>query len=104
MFSFYSLPSSILKHEKYTKLHAAYAYYYFSTKTPVRQLLTDALVLAKQCAAYHLPHPSFNCTVIVTRQCAGHSPPLSYTLPLYRHPRRTVRGSPPPYPQCSLTD
>merc|ERR1711924_557712 len=30
MFSFYSLPSSVLKHEKHTKLHAAYCYYYFA--------------------------------------------------------------------------
>lgn len=48
MFSFYSLPSSILKHEKHTRLHAAYCYYYFSTRTPLRQLLTDALILAKK--------------------------------------------------------
>ncbi|EOD22335.1 hypothetical protein EMIHUDRAFT_450767 [Emiliania huxleyi CCMP1516] len=41
MFSFYSLPSSVLKHEKHTKLHAAYCYYYFANKTP-------ALVLAKR--------------------------------------------------------
>lgn len=48
MFSFYSLPSSVLKHEKHTKLHAAYCYYYFANKTPVQQLINDALVLAKR--------------------------------------------------------
>jgi len=48
MFSFYSLPSSVLKHEKHTKLHAAYCYYYFANKTPVQQLISDALVLAKR--------------------------------------------------------
>jgi len=48
MFSFYSLPSSILKHDKHSKLHAAYCYYYYATKTPLVQLLNDALVLAKR--------------------------------------------------------
>ena len=52
MFSFYSLPSSVLKHEKHTKLHAAYCYYYFTNKTPVQQLLNDALA-PRQAAAGH---------------------------------------------------
>ena len=56
MFSFYSLPSSVLKHEKHTKLHAAYCYYYFANKTPVQQLISDALA-PRQAAAGHGGRP-----------------------------------------------
>ena len=48
MVSFYALPSSILGNDKHKTLRAAYCYYYFTTKTPLMQLLTDALVLAKR--------------------------------------------------------
>jgi len=47
MVSFYALPSSILGNEKYRTLCAAYAYYYFYTKTPLNQLMNDALIKAK---------------------------------------------------------
>eukprot|EP00954_Amorphochlora_amoebiformis_P027246 1384322-Amorphochlora_amoeboformis.AAC.1 len=46
--SFYSLPSSILNHEKYKKLNAAYSFYNVSTKTPWKQLMSDALILANK--------------------------------------------------------
>lgn len=48
MVSFYALPSSILGNDKHRTLHAAYAYYYFHTKTPLLQLMNDALILAKR--------------------------------------------------------
>lgn len=48
MCSFYTLPSSIIGHEKYSTLKAAYSFYNFQTKTPWQQLMTDALILAKQ--------------------------------------------------------
>jgi glycylpeptide N-tetradecanoyltransferase len=48
MVSFYALPSSILGNDKHTTLSAAYSYYYFHTKTPLLQLMNDALVLAKR--------------------------------------------------------
>jgi len=48
MISFYCLPSSIIGHEKYNTLKAAYSYYNVSTKTPWEQLMTDALIYAKQ--------------------------------------------------------
>ena len=48
MVSFYSLPSSILGHDKHRTLCAAYSYYYFRTKTPLVQLMNDALILAKR--------------------------------------------------------
>lgn len=48
LISFYSLPSSILKHPKYKKLNAAYSFYNVSTKTEWKALMTDALVLANK--------------------------------------------------------
>ncbi|KZV58463.1 glycylpeptide N-tetradecanoyltransferase 1-like [Dorcoceras hygrometricum] len=46
--SFYTLPSSILGSQNYTTLKAAYSYYSVSTKTPLLQLMNDALVVAKK--------------------------------------------------------
>ncbi|KAJ3691563.1 hypothetical protein LUZ61_020727 [Rhynchospora tenuis] len=46
--SFYSLPSSILNNANYSVLKAAYSYYNVSTKTPLLQLMNDALIVAKQ--------------------------------------------------------
>ena len=46
MISFYSIPSSVIRHPKHKELHTAYLFYYFSTKTPVSNLLYDALILA----------------------------------------------------------
>mmetsp|Transcript_52537 Transcript_52537/g.87148 ORF Transcript_52537/g.87148 Transcript_52537/m.87148 type:complete len:481 (-) Transcript_52537:742-2184(-) len=48
MLSFYSLPSTILGNDKHRTLRAAYCYYYFTTKTTLLHLLTDALILAKR--------------------------------------------------------
>lgn len=46
--SFYTLPSSILGNRNYSTLKAAYSYYNVSTKTPLLQLMNDALIVAKQ--------------------------------------------------------
>ncbi|KAJ0981082.1 hypothetical protein J5N97_009337 [Dioscorea zingiberensis] len=46
--SFYTLPSSILNNQNYSMLKAAYSYYNVSTKTPLLQLMNDALIVAKQ--------------------------------------------------------
>ncbi|RVX05499.1 Glycylpeptide N-tetradecanoyltransferase 1 [Vitis vinifera] len=46
--SFYTLPSSILGHQNYSTLKAAYSYYNVTTKTPLLQLMNDALIIAKQ--------------------------------------------------------
>ncbi|XAR54533.1 Glycylpeptide N-tetradecanoyltransferase [Bertholletia excelsa] len=46
--SFYTLPSSILGNQNHSTLKAAYSYYNVSTKTPLIQLLNDALIVAKQ--------------------------------------------------------
>ncbi|KAK7322491.1 hypothetical protein VNO77_25872 [Canavalia gladiata] len=46
--SFYTLPSAILGNQNYSLLKAAYSFYNVSTKTPLPQLVNDALVVAKQ--------------------------------------------------------
>lgn len=46
--SFYTLPSSILGTQNYSTLKAAYSFYNVSTKTPLLQLMNDALIVAKQ--------------------------------------------------------
>ncbi|CAL9116314.1 unnamed protein product, partial [Musa textilis] len=46
--SFYTLPASILNNPNYSVLKAAYSFYNVSTKTPLLQLMNDALIVAKQ--------------------------------------------------------
>ncbi|KAJ4950184.1 hypothetical protein NE237_027016 [Protea cynaroides] len=46
--SFYTLPSSILGNQNYSILKAAYSYYNVSTRTPLLQLMNDALIVAKR--------------------------------------------------------
>ncbi|KAK6264251.1 hypothetical protein QUC31_012384 [Theobroma cacao] len=46
--SFYTLPSLILGNQNHSTLKAAYSYYNISTKTPLLQLMNDALIVAKQ--------------------------------------------------------
>ncbi|XP_070566457.1 glycylpeptide N-tetradecanoyltransferase 2-like [Ptychodera flava] len=47
-FSFYTLPSSIMHHPQHKKLQAAYCFYNVATKTPLVDLIQDALIIAKQ--------------------------------------------------------
>ena len=47
MFSFYSIPSSVIRHPKHKRLYTAYLFYYYSSVTPFSKLLYDALILAK---------------------------------------------------------
>ena len=46
--SFYHLPSSIIGHEKHNVLNAAYSYYNVATTVPLKQLMNDLLIFAKQ--------------------------------------------------------
>jgi len=46
--SFYNLPSSVLGNDKHTLLKAAYSYWNVATTVPLRELMYDALILAKQ--------------------------------------------------------
>lgn len=45
--SFYSLPSSILKHETHKILNVAYSYYNVPGKHSLEDLMRDSLILAK---------------------------------------------------------
>jgi len=46
--SFYSLPSSILGHDKHNILKAAYSYWNVATTVPLQELMNDALILARK--------------------------------------------------------
>ncbi|XP_048416924.1 glycylpeptide N-tetradecanoyltransferase 2-like isoform X2 [Stegostoma tigrinum] len=46
-FSFYTLPSTIMHHPVHKSLKAAYSFYNVHTKTPLVDLMNDALILAK---------------------------------------------------------
>ncbi|KAL1790028.1 Glycylpeptide N-tetradecanoyltransferase 1 [Sigmodon hispidus] len=45
--SFYMLPSTIMNHSTHKSLKAAYSFYHVHTQTPLPDLMSDALVLAK---------------------------------------------------------
>lgn len=45
--SFYHLPSIVIRNPKYTHLYAAYLYYYVADSIPLKQLLLDALIIAR---------------------------------------------------------
>ena len=47
LISFYHLPSTVIGHDKYNTLRAAYSFYNVSTVTPWIDLMQDALILAK---------------------------------------------------------
>lgn len=47
-FSFYNLPSSILKHEEHKTLNVAYSYYNFSKEERYQELTWNALIFAKK--------------------------------------------------------
>ncbi|CAK9304645.1 unnamed protein product [Gordionus sp. m RMFG-2023] len=47
MFSFYSLPSTIVNHPVHKTLNAAYSFYNVSTQTPLVKLMEEALIVAK---------------------------------------------------------
>ena len=46
--SFYALPSSILKNEKYDLLKVAYSYYNVAKTISLEELTKNALIIAKQ--------------------------------------------------------
>eukprot|EP00750_Incisomonas_marina_P032070 INCI881.1.p1 GENE.INCI881.1~~INCI881.1.p1 ORF type:complete len:496 (-),score=99.42 INCI881.1:156-1643(-) len=54
--SYYFLPSSILKHQKHTKLNAVYSFYNVATSVSLEQLMTDCLIKARDCKT-----DVFNC-------------------------------------------
>ena len=58
MFSFYSLPSSILGNDKHRTLNAAYCYYYFANKTPLAKLVRPRAKVSRVTATYATSSPS----------------------------------------------
>jgi len=48
MFSFYQLPSTVVDHPKYKDLKAAYSFYNVATTVPLKELMNDALIIAKR--------------------------------------------------------
>ncbi|KAJ7365182.1 glycylpeptide N-tetradecanoyltransferase [Desmophyllum pertusum] len=48
MISFYTLPSTVMHHPVHKQLKAAYSFYNVCHKTPLMDLMQDALILAKQ--------------------------------------------------------
>jgi len=56
MFSFYTLPSTVIGNTTYSTLRAAYSFYNVSTVTPLNVLMQDALIKANQ-----LGYDVFNC-------------------------------------------
>jgi len=63
LISFYSLPSSILKSPKHTKLNAAYSWYNVASTHPLTELMRDSLILAK-----NQGFDVFNCLAIHDNQ------------------------------------
>ncbi|KAF2323590.1 hypothetical protein GH714_036253 [Hevea brasiliensis] len=61
--TFYTLPSSILGNQNYSALKAAYSYYNISTKTPLVQLMNDALIVAK-----HADYDVFNALDVMQNE------------------------------------
>ncbi len=55
MASFYTLPSSVIGVAQHSELKAAFQYYTVARATPLRQLMGDALILARD-----LGHDVFN--------------------------------------------
>lgn len=53
--SFYALNSTVIGHPRHNTLNAAYAFYTASFKTPLKQLLYDALIMAKNVGAADYP-------------------------------------------------
>jgi glycylpeptide N-tetradecanoyltransferase len=48
MLSFYALPSTIIGNKQYPTLRAAYSFYNVPSTVSLKQLLEDALIVAKQ--------------------------------------------------------
>ena len=61
--SFYNLPSSILQHESYKKLMAAYSFFNINTTLTVKEIMKCALILAKN-AGFDV----FNCLNIMKNE------------------------------------
>lgn len=95
MISFYTLPSTVCKHPLHTELKAAYSFYNVHTKTPIKQLMQDALSLAK----HELNFDVFNALDLMKNseflqdlQFGGGDGHLQYYLYNYRMPHCDPEG------------
>ena len=61
--SFYHVSQTILGHPTYRSLRGAYSFYNVATSVPLKELMNDALILAKQCGC-----DVFNCLDIQENQ------------------------------------
>lgn len=52
MFSYYQLPSTVVDHPRYKSLKAAYSFYNVAGKTSLKELLNDALVVARDVSIF----------------------------------------------------
>ena len=50
--SFYTLPSTVMRHPVHKSLKAAYSFYNASAKTPWFDLMQDALIVAKNVCSF----------------------------------------------------
>ncbi|CAI5741271.1 unnamed protein product [Peronospora farinosa] len=46
--SFYHLPSTVIGHDKHSKLNAAYSFYNVATSVPLTELMNDMLIMARK--------------------------------------------------------
>lgn len=87
--SFYTLPSTIMNHPTHKSLKAAYSFYNVHTQTPLLDLMSDALVLAKMVSSGPkgpgalgrgcdrvAVTPAHRVAVPTGRHCAPHPPAL----------------------------
>lgn len=58
MVSFYHLPSTIVKHPTHRTLYVAYSFYNVALTMPLKDLILDALIIAKKVSSHsmHLEH------------------------------------------------
>ena len=57
MFSYYTLPSTVIGNQQYDTLKAAFMYYTVPGEVPLDKLMTDALIVANNKCALQLPFP-----------------------------------------------
>ena len=88
MFSFYHLPSTVVRHKTHKRLHSTYSFYNVSTKTPLKDLMFDALIAAKSlgCDVFNALDLMDNKTVLEELKFGVGDGNLHYYLYNYKCP------------------
>lgn len=60
LLSFYQLPSTVVEHPRYKSIKAAYSFYNVAKKSPITDLMHDALVIAKNVSYLFIPFCNHN--------------------------------------------